>query len=131
LLTIGPNRIEEAQEYMRLLRAELAANVVIGGLIPRNNLPVDITRALERIAGISTPGEPLPVRIKPEILDYIGILKLATDIVTVVIPKSEHAEHYKKMLQSLLFINPSQLKDARSQLDMIWFTVKVLLLEDN
>jgi hypothetical protein len=155
LLRIGRHRIAEAREHMRLMRntfAQITPELLASGRvldehlpgyfrprsrasIPANRLPVvhepvDITKALESLSGAS-PGHALPVRIKPEILDYSEIFKLATEIVTTIPQSSEYSEYLKKMLDKLRAIDSSDLKEARSQLDMIWYMVRTLVLEEN
>jgi hypothetical protein len=99
--------------------------------VPAKLAPADLERIFEQKAGISTPGQALPVRIKPEIVDYSGILELATDIVNTVPQSSEYSEYLKKMLDKLRAVDSSDLKEARSQLDMIWYMVRTLVLEEN
>jgi hypothetical protein len=112
-------------------RAANRAPIQILSPVPAKLAPADLKRIFERIAGISTPGQVLPVRIKPEIVDYSEILKLATDIVTTVPQSSEYSEYLKKMLDKLRAVDSSDLKEARSQLDMIWYMVRTLVLEEN
>jgi hypothetical protein len=148
IFSIDRNDLELARRHMHDLReylAQISANSqqanhlrasnqptrnIKTNLLPVVHEPVDITRALESLSGAS-PGHALPVRIKPEILDYSEILKLATEIVTAVPQSSEYSEYLKKMLGKLRAINSSDLKEARSQLDMIWYMVRTLVLEEN
>jgi hypothetical protein len=130
LLTVDPNRLDKAREHMRYIRGIVEQLAVL-----RDHLAVDrvisITRALERIAGVSSPGEVLPIRIKPEVLDYDGIEQLATDIVTALPPQAEYSEYFQSLLAKIRDANPSDWKEARSQLDMIWYMVKHIVLEDD